>query len=477
MARMFLVVGGVVLLLGSAAPADAVGEEQRGSPQPVPEGPAAATGELAGVVTAADGAPVGDVLVSLSGPGGSSLAVSDSAGRFRFDALPVGRYLIRTHATGGDRRFVQVTPGEALLEPLVLGGSTESSGELQLAGGALQFGIVPLARIPADDETVPPRGEPGDAAAGVAPTPDESDSDPRTAAGALQQDAKMWRLRRARRSVLKDHMTGGALVQPGGARAPGSNEGRSIAERWAAAGHAALQRPLAGLPGLPISGEVQFLTRATLTGPKFFWPSDTWPGQVAYVSVAPSGAGDWALRGTVDMTTGETSSWAVAGWYAAEPSNDHDLRVAISYSRQAPKPPPRAILHAVVVACGRRACAKCQPPLRRDPLGPLGPRDLVRESAPAEGSRPPRRARHLDRFGPREQAERARRAVPWFGAYGRGAVEQRMAERGTLGTVAFAQAQCTHVCGSQPAGETVGGGRRSRDRAVLCGASGQVCPR
>ncbi len=335
MARMFLVVAGVVLLLGSAAPADAVGEEQRGSPQPVPEGPAAATGELAGVVTAADGAPVGDVLVSLSGPGGSSLAVSDSAGRFRFDALPVGRYLIRTHATGGDRRFVQVTPGEALLEPLVLGGSTESSGELQLAGGALQFGNVPLARIPADDETVPPRGEPGDAAAGVAPTPDESDSDPRTAAGALQQDAKMWRLRRARRSVLKDHMTGGALVQPGGARAPGSNEGRSIAERWAAAGHAALQRPLAGLPGLPISGEVQFLTRATLTGPNFFWPSDTWPGQVAYVSVAPSGAGDWALRGTVDMTTGETSSWAVAGWYAAEPSNDHDLRVAISYSRQA----------------------------------------------------------------------------------------------------------------------------------------------
>ena len=92
---------------------------------------------------------------------------------------------------------------------------------------------------------------------------------------------------------------------------------------------------MAGLPGLPISGEVQLLTRATLAGPSFFWPSDAWPGQVAYVSVAPSGPADWALRGTVDMTTGETSSWAIAGWYAASPQPRHDVQVAISYSRQA----------------------------------------------------------------------------------------------------------------------------------------------
>ena len=336
MARMLLVVAGIVLLLGSVVPAVAAGEERPGSSQSVAEARAVATGELAGVVTAADGAPVGDVLISLSGPGGSSLAVSDSAGRFWFDALPVGRYLIRTHAAGGDRRFVQVAPGEALFEPLVLGGSTEVSRELQLAGGAFQFGNVPLARIPAADDTPPSRGEPGDTAPGPTSVPDESDAGSRmTEAGGRQRSAKMWRLRRARRSVLKDRTFGASLARRGGARVPGSGEAGSLAGRWTAAGHAPLEPPLAGLPGLPISGEVQLLTRATLAGPSFFWPSDAWPGQVAYVSVAPSGAADWALRGTVDMTTGETSSWAIAGWYAATPSDDHDVQVALSYSRQA----------------------------------------------------------------------------------------------------------------------------------------------
>ena len=52
------------------------------------------------------------------------------------------------------------------------------------------------------------------------------------------------------------------------------------------------------------------------------------------MSVAPSGTSDWALRGTVDMTTGETASWAIAGWYTVEPRQDHDVEVAVSYSRQ-----------------------------------------------------------------------------------------------------------------------------------------------
>ena len=334
MARMFLVVAGIVPLLGSAAPAVAAGEERRGSPQAAADGPATPTGELAGVVTAADGAPVGDVLVSLSGPGGSSLAVSDAAGRFRFDALPAGPYLIRTHPPGA-RRFVQVTPGEAFFEPLVLGGSSEGTRELQLAGSAFRFGDIPMEQVPVEEHAPPSRGESADAAPEAASETGRSASDAGvTGAGGRQRPAKMWRLRRARRSVLKDRLTGASLVQRDGARAPGAGEAGSFSERWTA-GRASLEPPLAGLPGLPISGEVQLLTRATLAGPSFFWPSDAWPGQVAYVSVAPSGPADWALRGTVDMTTGETSSWAIAGWYAATPHQDHDVQVAISYSRQA----------------------------------------------------------------------------------------------------------------------------------------------
>ena len=326
MARMFVVVAGVVLVVGCVAPAVAAGEEQLGASPADAGGTAVAAGELSGIVTAPDGAPVGEVLISLAGPGGSSLAVSDSAGRFWFDGLPAGRYLLRTHLTraGASSRFVQIESGQALFEPIVLNASSEVHRELLLAGSTLGFGGVPVPGAGAGSQIPQDPQEAAGGQSAVDAVPGES-----TTARPVSQDAKMWRLRRARRSVLKDRMTGVSLVQRG--EAP-SREAGSVAERWAATGFTPLEHPLAGLP---ISGQVQFLTRATLAGQGFLWPSETWPGQVAYVSVAPAEAGDWALRGTVDMTTGETSSWAVAGWYSAEPRADHDMQVAVSYSRQA----------------------------------------------------------------------------------------------------------------------------------------------
>ena len=327
MARVFLVVAGVVLVIGRAAPAFAAGEEQLGSSRAV-GGDVVAAGELAGVVTASDGIPVGDVLLSLFGPGGASLAVSDSAGRFRFDGLPAGRYLLRTHraAGGTSRRFVQIESGQAVFEAVVLNPSGESSRELLLAGSTFRFAGAPAAPASAENGTRPEEGARA-GESGVASTADKA-----AAAGPPPQNARMWWLRRARRSVLKDRMTGASLVKRGATGAPGSPGAGSAAERWAVAGHAPPDHPLAGLP---ISGQVQLLTRATLTSPSFLWPSAAWPGQVAYVSVAPAGAGDWALRGTVDMTTGATSSWAIAGWYSSAPREDHDVQLALSYSRQA----------------------------------------------------------------------------------------------------------------------------------------------
>ena len=318
MARRFLVVAAVFLVVECAAPVASTGEEQQsGSSASVTGENAVATGELAGTITASNGAPVGDVLISLSGPGGASLAVSDAAGRFWFDGLPAGRYLFRTHLAEAEdgRRFVEIGPGEAVFEPVVLNASGESNRQLLLAGSTLQLGGAPNVQAPA--------------------TEDESDDQSPPAVSEQPQDAKMWWLRRARRSVLKDRMAGVSLVQRGVVSAPGSGQSGRAGERWTAGGYAPLDHPLTSLAGLPISGQVQLLTRATLAGQGFLWPSETWPGQVAYVSVAPADAGDWALRGTVDMTTGETSSWAVAGWYSADPRTDHDVELAVSYSRQA----------------------------------------------------------------------------------------------------------------------------------------------
>ena len=331
MGRRFVIVA-VVLVAGCAAPAALAGEEQSGSSRAV------ATGELAGALTASDGAPLGGVLITLSGPGGASLAVSDAAGRFWFDGLPAGRYLLRTHVAGAGegRRFVEIEPGATVYEPVVLNAYGESNQPLLLAGSTLQLGGVPNAQAPVDGETPGRRPADGDGQSGVASLPDESDEQPTPAVAEQPRDAKMWWLRRARRSVLKDRMTGVSLLQRGLASAPGSGGGSgSAGEPWTAARYDPLDHPLTGLAGLPISGQVQLLTRATLAGQGFLWPSETWPGQVAYVSVAPADAGDWALRGTVDMTTGATSSWAVAGWYATEPRTDHDVEMAVSYSRQA----------------------------------------------------------------------------------------------------------------------------------------------
>ena len=327
MSRRFLVVAGVALAVSCVSSAAAAEE-----PAAAEGESSAATGELAGLVTAADGVPVGRVLISLSGPGGSALAVSDASGRFWFGALAPGRYLLRTHLTrgAGRRRFVRIGPDESVFEPLVLRNAGEGTPQLQFAGVAL--GAAPASRQPSDDNYLQSAAGAPDAEPNGEPAPDDEASASRTSPPHAH-DAKAWRLRRARRSVLKDRTAGPIVALPDELA---SAAGNGAADGWAMGGReSSAGRPLSELVGLPISGEVQFLARATLTGPSPLWASDTWPGQVAYVSVAPAGGGDWAVQGTVDMRSGETSSWAVAGWYAAVPHDDHSVQVAMSYSKQA----------------------------------------------------------------------------------------------------------------------------------------------
>ena len=337
MARKYLVVAATFLTVACMAPVGAAAGQETGSSPPTAGGTAVAKGGLAGAVTRTNGDPVEDVLVSLSGPGGAALAVTDAAGRFWFEGLRAGRYLLRTHLTGAadGRRFVEIDPVEAVFEPVVLHASDESRQELLLAGSTLAMGSAPRAEVPSGQDIPVSRRVAQAEQSGVAPVSDESEGQSETATPDQPRDSKMWWLRRARRSVLKDRMNGVSLVRAGAGSASALGESGNVGDSWTAAGYASLDHPLTGLTGLPISGQVQLLTRATLAGQGFLWPSETWPGQVAYVSVAPADAGDWALRGTVDMTTGATSSWAVAGWYSVEPGADHDVQMAVSYSRQA----------------------------------------------------------------------------------------------------------------------------------------------
>lgn len=314
-------------------------------------------GHLSGVVTTPDQFPVERVLVSATGAGGTALAVTDAGGRFAFERLPAGQYLVRAHRShgGGGRRLVQVADGAPVFAPLSvdpLTGQREESPaaapeavtaappDLQLAGGGVGFG---MRAAPAEAQPGRPTSDDGAPAPDDGPATDAgADNDPDTGPALHNPDARAWWLRRARRSVLKDRGAGPDLVLTRVKTAPGGSDG---AAGWAMAGRNEADGSLLadlgdGAFGLPVSGQVQFLTRATLAGPSLLPASGTAPGQVAYVAVAPvgplAGSGDWAVRGTVDMTTGNsTSSWAIAGWYAVEPHDNHNMHVAMSYSQQA----------------------------------------------------------------------------------------------------------------------------------------------
>ena len=332
-------------------PATSNTEESAAHPAPV-------AGRIAGVVTSPDHLPVKRVLVSVTGAGVTAIALTDDAGRFTFEQLPAGEYLLRAHhgPAGGGRSLVRVSTEASVFAPLVVelltpppseiatslpGRSAAAAPDVQLAGGGMAFGILAAAA-----ETQPGSPAPGD---GDDATPDNDpdagaggEADPDAGPAPHKPGERAWWLRRARRSVLKDRGAGPDLILPNMTDAP---DGSGDQAGWPMAGEGSADGSLladlgSSAFGLPVSGQVQFLTRATLAGASVLPAPGTVPGQVAYVAVTPtgphSGAGDWAVRGTVDMTTGNsTSSWAIAGWYAVAPHADHNMHVAMSYSQQA----------------------------------------------------------------------------------------------------------------------------------------------
>ena len=293
----------------------------------------AGTGDILGVVTNRAGGTLGEVLVSATGPSGTMLTVCDAEGRFEFRSLQPGRYLVRTHASGfvASRRYVDVVAEVAAVRSLSLPLEPEpaparTARRVRLAGagfgGAAAASASPsLAGLPNE---LPPLETQEDRAL-VSEADGDADQPSDQILAPHDHGPKAWRLRRARRSVLKDK-TGHSGVA--NADASDSDDSEVAASND---GH------IAGLlDGFPVSGQVQLLARTTFDGPGRWWSPDGMPGQVAHVSLAPGRDDDavWAVRGAVDMTTGTASSWAVSGWYTADPHEDHAVELSLSYSSQ-----------------------------------------------------------------------------------------------------------------------------------------------
>jgi hypothetical protein len=152
-----------------------------------------------------------------------------------------------------------------------------------------------------------------------------SDHESETAATSAPHDhsEKAWRLRRARRSVLK---TTDAWI--GAAKPATIGAGGVDAVALAAQTGLSASRYTPGLADLPVSGEVNLLTRGLnlLTG-------ESRPANIANLAVgAPAWNGDWFAKGA--MTTGVVSSWIASGAYLSDSGGPHKLGVTASYGRQ-----------------------------------------------------------------------------------------------------------------------------------------------
>ena len=274
------------------------------------------TGEIVGFVTSETGERLSQILLSVSGTAGTSVAKSDVSGRFKFQRLDEGQYLLRSHHSDLVSRsyIVEVRRGVTSFHNLTLvSGQLSSSQSLSLTVA----GIVPVVSLSGAE--VFTQGleidleESIDAANPSAPEePNASDARPH------DHSPKGWFLRRVRRSVLKDYSWESTGTTDTPVQAWPKSASTSEASR------------------LPVSGEVQFLTRSTFD--RNWKTGQGLPGQVAYFSVMPGEMTDsdslWAVRGAVNMTAGNASSWAVSGWYTDEPNENHAFNLKLSYSRQ-----------------------------------------------------------------------------------------------------------------------------------------------
>jgi hypothetical protein len=299
-------VGGL-MLLGTPAivPAQSAGDF---SAQPVARVASAAPGSILGRVADEKGAPVAGVVVSVLGAT-TTFAVSDRDGRFEFGTLAPGPYMLRAHLSGFVAPRAQMVQVRASAR-------TTSAISLRRAGSTpvLAAGIG-TAGTTDDTSDVEPSS---------ATTSDDSTASP------VDQGETAWRIRHARRGILKDVIIPVEVVADGRDH-PGGVMPVDLLER--AVGSPA-RMATNFFAQTPFSGQLNLLTTGSFDVPQQLFSADSVAHNVAYVRVgAPVGdRGDWTMRGA--LTQADISAWIVAGSYATRAPARHRYDLGMSYSTQ-----------------------------------------------------------------------------------------------------------------------------------------------
>lgn len=259
------------------------------TPERVTQLAAVTTGTITGQVLDEQGKPLSDVVVSAVG-GSTSFAVTDRTGQFVLTPLVPGPYLVRAHLDGyvaARHTMVTVRPAS----------SAVSSFTLRRAG---------------DTETPPV------VAAGAAAVDDLP-----AASGERSEGEVAWRLRRLKRSILKDS---GPLGLP-------ADDEWFIAESLQLIGRAVESSArMAGslFAAAPLQGQVNLLTTGAFDSPGEILQLDRTRAVAFFAVGAPVGHhGDWSVKAALNQ--GDLSAWLVAGNYATRAPARHQYQFGMSY--------------------------------------------------------------------------------------------------------------------------------------------------
>jgi hypothetical protein len=297
------VVGGLALLCTSVATHAQVpvnGADSDGL-RPVTRLVSLASGSLQGIVQDEKGAPVNGALVSALGAT-TSTATTDRTGRFVMVTLLPGPYFVRAHLSGfmaSRGQYIEVRPSSR----------TSSSIALRHVGtdSAANYRVL---------------------AAGAASDPEPASEV--ASAGNDDHGETAWRLRHARRGILRDATVPDDIITvdtpDGNAFEPASFLGQGFGSAARLAGNF--------LTDTVFSGQVNLLTTGSFDNPQQLFTVDSMSRGVAYLSVsAPAGgSADWTVRGA--LTQGDIASWIVAGSYTTRVQARHRYDIGMSYATQ-----------------------------------------------------------------------------------------------------------------------------------------------
>jgi hypothetical protein len=286
---------GVLIVLGSVAGAFAQSGPTSRPTQTV-------SGAVYGVVTDDTGGPVAGAMVSAVGAV-TVFAVSDETGRYEIATLAPGPYLIRAHRKGftaSRSRTIDVRAGARISSTFAL---RKADPQVLAAGiGLLGTGVPDVGAV----ET-PASGTSGDS--------DRPDDQTETA----------WRIRHARRGILKDAEMAAILED--------DDSDHEMAAFGRAVGSSA-RLATSFFADTPFSGQVNLLTTSSFDTPRQLFTGDNVARGAASIRVgAPVGEqGDWDVRGTI--TEADLTAWLLAGSYRTRAAARHQYEFGMSYGTQ-----------------------------------------------------------------------------------------------------------------------------------------------